>query len=203
MISVAERIVKRVKHKGKGFAFTAKDFLDLGKRAAVDKALSTLATQGVFRRVGRGLYDVPRPSALLGGPADPDVDQLAQAIARNTGARIQPTGAAAANILGLSEQVPAKVVYLTDGLSRTVAVGNRTITFKRTRPRDLLVDPMSATVVQALLFLGREAVTAEVLAKLRRALTPAERSRLLMEARYSADWIAEAALRINEEGGDG
>jgi hypothetical protein len=199
MKTVADKLVKRVQHKGKGFSFTASDFLDLGTREAVDKALSSLTKEGKIRRVCRGVYDYPKRSELLGGDMAPDFDQVAQAIARNTGARIQPSEAVAASLLGLTDQVPAKIVYLTDGLSRTVKLGSQTITFQRTVPKNLLRNPLSARVVQALRFLGREAITDEVIAKLREQLTPAQRRRLLKDARYSTDWIAGVARRIANE----
>lgn len=203
MKTLADHIVKRVQHKGKGFAFTAKDLLDLGKRSAVDKALSSLAESGTFRRICRGVYDYPKISDLLDGPVSPDIDQVAHAIARNVGARIQPSGAVAANLLGLSEQVPAKAVYLTDGLSRIVKLNGRTLTFKRTAPRELLANDKIGTVVQALLFLGRDAVTAGVVQKLRHLLSPAERRRFLKDARYTTGWITDVARSVAEERADG
>ncbi len=101
MITITERIVKRVQNKGRGFAFTAKDFLDLGSRTSVDVALASLAKTGKIRRVCRGVYDYPSESAIFGDMLAPDFDQVAHAIARNTGARIKPSGAVAATPLGI------------------------------------------------------------------------------------------------------
>jgi hypothetical protein len=196
MITIADRIVRRIQNKGHGFAFTAKDFLDLGNRGSVDVALSSLAKAGQIRRVCRGVYDYPESGRLLGEKLAPDFDQVAHAIARNTGARIQPSGAVAANLLGLSDQVPAKIVYLTNGLSRSVRVGSQVISFKKTRPKELLPNEMSATVVQALLFLGKSAVNEKLIGKLRRMLTPAQRKRLLKDAKYTSDWVADTVRRI-------
>jgi hypothetical protein len=201
--TVFEQLVRRIERNGRSFAFTAKDFADLGTRTSVDVALSALAKSGKIRRVCRGVYDYPKESELLGQPLAPDFDQVAQAIARNTGARIQPAGAVAANLLGLTTQVPARIVYLTDGLSRTIHVGVQTITFKRTRPRDLMPNAQSALVVHALRFLGREAVSAEVIRKIRAALSPVELKRLQKDARYTADWVAETIRRIASEVQDG
>ena len=80
MITITERIVKRVQNKGRGFAFTAKDFLDLGSRTSVDVALASLAKTGKIRRVCRGVYDYPSESALFGDMLAPDFDQVAHAI---------------------------------------------------------------------------------------------------------------------------
>ncbi len=203
MQSIANKIINRIKRNGAGFSFTAKDFLDLGSRGAVDMALSTLARSGKIRRISRGVYDFPRHSELLGGLLAPDFDQIAHAIARKTGIRIQPSGALAANLLGLSEQVPAKIVYLTDGRSRTIRIGSQTITFKQTSPKELLPNEKTALVVHALRFLGKEAITDEVIRKLRKLLSPAERKRLLKDAKYTPTWVPDVVRRIAEERSDG
>lgn len=203
MQTVANKILNRIKGKGDGFSFTAKDFLDLGTRGAVDMALSTLARSGKIRRIRRGLYDCPSYSELLGSLLAPDFDQIAPAIARKAGIRIQPSGALAANLLGLSEQVPAKIVYLTDGRSRTIRIGSQTITFKQTSPKELLPNEKTALVVHALRFLGKEAITDEIIHKLRKILSPAERKRLLKDAKYTSTWVPDVVRRIAEERHDG
>jgi len=91
------------------------DFLHLGARTAIDQALSRLVRRGDVRRVGRGLYDLPRVNPRFNVVVPPAPDQVAAAAARRSGAQLLPSGAAAANMLGLSTQVPAKVVYLTSG----------------------------------------------------------------------------------------
>lgn len=199
MQSVADKILKRIKGKGIGFAFTAKDFWDLGTRSSAFMALSALAKQGKIRRISRGLYDLPQHSELLGGPLAPNFDQVAHAIARKTGTRIQPSGALAANMLGLSEQVPAKIVYLTDGASRTIRIGAQTITFKQTSPKELLPNEKAAMVVHALRFLGKEAVTDEIVLKIRKILSPAERKRLLKHAKYTSTWVPDIVRLIAAE----
>ena len=166
-------------------------------------ALSTLARSGKIRRIRRGLYDYPSYSELLGSLLAPDFDQVAHAIARKAGIRIQPSGALAANLLGLSEQVPAKIVYLTDGRSRTIRIGSQTITFKQTSPKELLPNEKTALVVHALRFLGKEAVTDEIIHKLRKILSPAERKRLLKDAKYTSTWVPDVVRRIAEERPDG
>ena len=199
MQSLADKIVRRIKGKGIGFAFTAKDFWDIGSRSNVFMALSALAKQGKIRRISRGLYDLPKHSELLGGMLAPDFDQVAHAVARKTGVRIQPSGAQAANLLGLSEQVPAKIVYLTDGRSLTIRIGAQTVTFKQTSPKELLPNEKTAMVVHALRFLGKEAVTDEVIRKIRKILSPAERKRLLKNAKYTSTWIPDVVRRIAAE----
>jgi hypothetical protein len=195
-ITVYEEVVARIRSRGPGFVFSAKDFSDLGSRGSVDVALSKATADGLIRRIARGLYDFPKRGELLGGLLAPDFDAVARAIARKTGMRIQPSGAVAANLLGLSEQVPAKIVYLTSGTSRSVSAGGQTITFVHARDRDLLSDPTSAAVVQALRFLGREGITDTIIAKLARSLTSAQKRRLSKDARYASDWVADVVRRV-------
>ena len=125
--TISSKIERRIQKQGEGWVFAAQDFLDLGSRAAVDQTLSRLAREGEIRRVGRGLYDLPRTSTLLGTLVPPAQERIAEALERKTGSRLQSSGAVAANALGLSTQVPAKIVYLTDGASRKLKVGGQTI----------------------------------------------------------------------------
>jgi hypothetical protein len=199
MTSAADKIQARIRTKGEGWAFTAKDFLDIANRASVDKALSMAHKSGEIRRVCRGVYDYPRQGTYLPGPMPPDFDQVAHALARSTGTRIIASGATAANLLGISEQVPAKVVYLTDGTSRKTQIGNRSITFKHVRSKELLADELSGIVVQALRFTGRNALTDKDLRRIQRKLTKEQRKTLIEQAQYTSDWIADAARKIAEE----
>ncbi|MCL2649274.1 MAG: type IV toxin-antitoxin system AbiEi family antitoxin domain-containing protein [Phycisphaerales bacterium] len=190
-------IFDQVRTVGRGQVFTPKDFLDGGRRYATDQALSRLAHTGELQRLGRGLYYYPRINAKLGIPVAPDVDKIAQAIGRRTGSRMVPSGAMAANLFGLSTQVPAKFSYLTDGRSRRLRVGNLEIQIKHVTPKELPPgSQISAMVFQALRHLGREAVDAKVIAKLNAVLSAKQKRELLQDARYTTDWIAEVVRRI-------
>ncbi|MER9752687.1 type IV toxin-antitoxin system AbiEi family antitoxin domain-containing protein [Mesorhizobium sp. M0166] len=146
--------MKRARGGGRGSVFTPSDFLDLGDRAAIDQALSRLVKGGKLRRLARGLYDFPKMHIKL-GPLSPTPDDVARALARETGSQVQITGAQAANALGLSTQVPARNTYLTDGPSRRVVLGRRTVDLRHASPKHLIApgSPVG-TVVQALRHLG-------------------------------------------------
>lgn len=162
--SVPNRIMKRAQAAGRGGVYTPNDFLDVAARAAVDQALSRLVKTGNLRRLARGLYDFPRVHPTL-GPLSPAADDVAQALARETGSRVQITGARAANALGLSTQVPAKNTYLTDGPARRVVLGKRVVDLRHASPKHLIAPGSPAgTVVQALRHLGsvRAAAVAQV-----------------------------------------
>ena len=195
--SMQDKIVERLRRQGQGKVFTPKDFLDLGSRESVDQALSRLAKAETVQRLGRGLYCYPKINKRLGIIISPDVDEIASALARQTGSRIAPSGAMAANRLGLSTQVPAKPVYLTDGRSRKVRIGNFLIAVKHVAPKELPVgNQISATVLQALRYLGKDAIDSTVINRIRKALLPKYRSKLLLDSKYTTDWIADAVRKI-------
>jgi hypothetical protein len=192
-----QRILKELRRAGRGRVFTPKDFVALASRAAIDQALSRLARSGTVRRVGRGLYYVPVISKNLGIEVPPDLDDIAWAAGRQTGSRVVPSGAVAANRLGLSTQVPATPVYLTDGRSREVRSGKFVVQLKHVAPKELPPGGhSSAMVFQALRYLGRGAVDERVVGLLRRRLSAQERRELARDAQYAATWIAEVAQRV-------
>nr|WP_087575931.1 MULTISPECIES: DUF6088 family protein [unclassified Sphingomonas]AJW29630.1 hypothetical protein pJE1_208 [Sphingomonas sp. JE1] len=146
--------MKRARARGRGGVFTPSDFLDVAARSAIDQALSRLAKSGQLRRLARGLYDFPKVHPRL-GHLSPAPDDVAQALARETGSQVQITGARAANALGLSSQVPAKSTYLTNGPSRRVVLGKRVVDLRHASPKHLIAPGSPAgTVVQALRHVG-------------------------------------------------
>jgi len=200
MLAVQDHILDRIRTTGRGKVFTSKDFLDLGSREAIDQALSRLARAGEIHRLGRGLYHFPQLNERLGILLSPDADEIAEALARQTGSRIAPSGAVAANRLGLSTQVPAKPVYLTDGRTRHVRVGKLVFVMRHAAPKELpLGSRISAMVFQALRHLGRSAVDSEAIARLRRGLSPKQKGELLRDARYTTDWIADVVRQVAAE----
>jgi Family of unknown function (DUF6088) len=197
MNAIQDKILNRIRTQGRGKVFIPKDFLDLGSRDAVDQSLSRLVKAGEIERLGRGLYQYPQRNERLGIPLAPDLDEIADALGRQTGSRVVPSGATAANRLGLSTQVPAKPVYLTDGRTRQVRIGGTLIQLRHAAPKELPVGSRtSALVFQALRYLGQAAVDGSVIARLRRSLSAEQRRELLRDARYTTDWIAAVVRRV-------
>ena len=200
--SIDTEILGRIRERGPGYVFTASDFLDIGSRDSVDQALSRNARGGIIRKVTRGIYHLPQQDPLL-GELSASSEAIAQAMARRDAARLQPTGANAANRLGLSEQVPMRVVYLTDGRSRRAKVGRREIILRRTTPRMMATaGRMSGTVIQALRWMGRDHVDSQVVTKLRQRLVPADKRQLIKDLRYAPAWMAPIIRELARIGDD-
>ena len=146
----------RINGRRRGSACTPTAFIYLGGRAAVDKALSRLAAKGTIRRLARGLYEYPQTHPEL-GLLSPDIDKVAKALAGKDRIRLQPAGAYATNLLGLSEQVPAKVVFLTDGPSRIVKIGRQEIQLRHTTTRNMATaGRLSGTLAQVIALFRQE-----------------------------------------------
>jgi len=173
--------------------------LRIGSREAVDLALHRLARKGILRRLTRGVYHFPKQHPVLGA-LSPSADEIAYALAGRDHTRLQPTGAYAANTLGLSEQVPAKVVYLTDGPSRTVKMGSTTIQLRRTTPRNMAAaGRLSGLLIQALRELGEDHLTAEHLVQLKHRLPREKRIELLKDISLAPAWMHPIFRKLAED----
>jgi hypothetical protein len=197
--SIDSRIVAAIHGRGRGSVFVPADFLEIGSREAVDVALHRLARQGTIRRLARGVYDFPKEHPVL-GPLAPSAEDIARALAGRDRTRLQPAGAYAANALGLSEQVPAKVVFLTDGPARTVKIGSTTIQLRRTTPKNMeAAGRLSGLLIQALRELGQEHVTQERRDHLKRTLPADKRGTLLKDLRLAPAWMHPIFRELAEE----
>ena len=202
MTPIAPKIMKRVSAHGRGkWVCTPRDFLDLGSRAAVDQALSRLVKAGRLRRVGHGLYDMPRMSTILQRAAPVDLDAAITALARRDGVRIVPDGLLAANQLGLTTAVPAQVSYVTDGPPRTLKVGGRTVRFRHAGPNVMRwAGTSAAPVVQALRWLGPNyAADAQVVSTLRRRLPADVKRELSQHSQNLPGWALPLVQNITAD----
>lgn len=198
MQSIVTKLKKRIYSKDRGFVFTKSHFLDLGGRAAIAKALERLADAGDIRRLARGLYDYPEKHPTLGDlPAN--YERIAQALAGRDNLKIQPSGAYAANLLGLTEQVPAKIVFLTDGANRIVQVKNQQIVLKRTTPKNMATaGNISGLVIQALRYLGKNHIDDKVIGILKKRLTGENKRQLMRDLCYAPAWIGSIFKQLQE-----
>ncbi len=135
--SIQSAIQSRIRAPKKPRVWTADDFADLGSRSAVDLALHRLVSTGTVRRIARGLYDAPGINRLTGKPTSPDPNDVIDALTRKGKVRILVDGITAANDLGLTDAVPARIEVLTDGRLRPIKLGNLVLGFHYAAPSRL------------------------------------------------------------------
>jgi len=202
--SIEDKLVSRIYGSGRGWAFSQADFADLGSRSAIDLALHRRKREGIIRRVIRGIYDYPRDSKALRGPVSPDMDQVAHALARKFAWRIQPDGATAQNLLGLSTQVPARIVYLSDGPDRSYTVGKTLLAFEHTALKEAGFKLQeSRLIVQALKAYGENRITRKIIAQIRKKFDRTLRKRILVDTKTATGWVYAAIQEIAKEASNG
>ncbi len=177
------------------------DFADLGNRAAIDKTLQRLVVAGILRRIDRGLYDRPRTNGLTGRPTVPDYRAVIRAVTRRDQARAVIDGMTAANELGLTTAVPARIKVLVDARLKPIKLGRQQIQFRYAAPSRLYWAGRPAMrVVQALHWmqdmLSRDDERQRVRAALRRIFADPRHGQAIrddLEAGFSAlpIWIQE------------
>lgn len=197
MQSINNKAISRIYGRGRGWACSPNDFVEVFSRDQIENALYKLCREGKIRRVCRGIYDYPKYSELLQQELSPDFDQVAQAFARKFNWRIQPSGDAALNLLGLSTQVPARLEYLSDGPNRQYDIGNYTLAFKKSALEDVgFKYRESGLVVQALKALGQERVDDAVIDALRKQLDETACKRVLKDTVTATGWVYETIKRV-------
>ncbi len=185
-----KQIEERICNAPRGTIFLTSDFTDLASSDAANKALLRLEEAGLIRRILFGVYEYPEYNAFLGEYIEPAPDKVAHALARKFGWTIVPCGDTALNMLGLSTQVPAVWLYVSDGTYKEYSYGHTTIKFKRTTNKEISkISYKTALVIQAIKALGKEAITAEIISKIKASTTNEEKSLMFTEAKYATSWI--------------
>lgn len=175
-----------------GTVFVASDFVDISDKTTINTSLTRLEEEKLIRRVMRGVYYKAEYNEFLQEYVSPLPDKVAHALARNFGWTIVPCGDTALNLLGLSTQIPAAWVYVSDGTYKEYSYENTTIKFKRTTNKEISkLSTKTALVVQALKALGKDNVTDTIIDKLKKSLTDDEKKALLCEAKAVTSWIYE------------
>jgi hypothetical protein len=170
----------------------------LGRRPAIGQGLARLVKQGRLRRVRQGIYDLPRAHPLLGQTA-PDPMAVIRALMDGSGAQWQASGAYAANLLGLSEQVPAKIVLLTNGVPRRLPLGKLTLVFRRAAPRNVLgAGKPAGLVIQAIRYLKKDGLSPAIVVRLRKQLDADTKADLRTLGPDVAAWMQPVVRQIAE-----
>jgi len=202
MQSIENQIEKSIKYKPRGVLIFPGDFLHLGTSTAVHKSLERLEDKNVIVRVAQGIYVRPKISKLIGS-LTPSAEEVAEAIAKRDKIRTVPTGSYALNALGLSTQVPMNIVLLTDGSPRVIKIGKRTIKFKKTTPKNLLVKGrISSLAIQALKEIGRGRVTEREEKILLESLKKEEEKNLIHDIALAPVWIQRIMKKALADGQD-
>lgn len=187
----------RINRSDIGTVYVAVDFVDISDKTSINAYLARLVDAGLIRRVLRGVYDKPEYNDFLEEYVAPSPDKVANALARNFGWSIVPCGDTALNLLGLSTQVPAAWVYVSDGTYKEYTYDNTTIQFKRTTNKEVSkLSYKTALTVQALKALGKDKIDDMVISRLGKLLTAEEKQTMLEEAKAATSWIYEYIRQI-------
>jgi hypothetical protein len=197
MNTLKNKIVSRIYGKGRGWCFTRSDFLDIASPEAVDVTLHRLNGEGMIVRALRGVYCYPKYSKLLNIFLSPDIDLVAQAIADKFNWEIQPTGDTALNILGLSNQVQGKFVYLSTGPSKKYKIGNTDLIFKKTALKNSGFRYRKSSIVfQALKTLGEDNILPDTIDLIRNILTSEDKKNILKDTERTTAWVYEIIKKM-------
>lgn len=194
-MNTAYQIHMHVKKTPRGKPFTTYSLLEFGARAAIDKALSRLASSGEIVRLTRGVYVRPEQNRFVGHVL-PEPYKIAQVIAEKTNEVVQVSGAEAARQFGLSTQVPAQPIFLTSGQSRRFNMGSLEVTLKHVSKRKI---PLSGSkvglAISAIWYLGKEQATSQTIEAIKKKLSPQEYIKFVSSTKYMPAWMSNLVLQ--------
>ncbi|MDR1171531.1 MAG: DUF6088 family protein [Bacteroidales bacterium] len=204
--TIESKIVTKIKKAKRGTLFFSDNFSSFGNAETVRRTLNRLVEEGAIDRVSSGIFVRPQIDKII-GKITPRIEDIADAIARRDKAKIVPTGVYALNRLGLSTQVPMKIVYLTDGSARNIKVGNYNISFIRTSPKNVAaIGKISRLAIQALKSIGKDNISQAEIEQIQNALSKEKKAYLEHDLRIAPAWIKEIIryslekLKSNEQG---
>lgn len=198
-----QQIRKDIMYADAGVVFVLSDFVDYGNYETVKKAMQKLCEEGIIRRALPGVYYRPSYSSILGHDVPPKTEALADAIARNNNWTIIPEGEKGLNMLGLSTQVPAHTVFITNGPSKKYEVGKQKFEFRHVQPKNIVgLSVKTALVVEALKNLGEQNVDDSIVTRLQAIYTPEEKQKLLLETKKVTRWIRDIMAQVAQDKGD-
>jgi len=194
------KILKLIKAKGRGFVFTTKFFSsDADDVSVVTSALSRLVQKKNIRRLAHGLYDLPIVHPKL-GEIMPSIEKVIDAIKLAEAIEVQPTGAYAANLLGLSTQIPMKSELYTNGPKKRIRFGKQEILLKPTTPKNMIgAGTKAGLILHALRQIGKDNVTTEMIDRIKGQITIKDIKQIKIQARYAPAWIAKIMREIINE----
>ena len=198
MINTSNQIKSKIKNSKRGKLFFPDDFAALGTPDAIRLALGKLHKSNLIMRVAHGIYFYPKKDTKYGAtPTPPTIDEIAYGIAKRDKIRIVPTGSYALNTLGLSTQVQANAVFITDGAPRRIAVGKgRGILFKHTSEARSLAfkSRLLMLIVSALREIGEGKATAQQLDIIKSQLENVSQKEFSNDIQLMPLWVRKLLL---------
>lgn len=195
-----KQLIARIRAHGRGFVFTTKLFSGLtDDSASVRTALTRLVQKKSIRRLSHGLYDLPVVHPKL-GPISPSLEKVIEAIKISDAIEVQPTGAYAANLLGLSTQIPMRIELYTNGPKRNIRFGKQEIILKPTTPKNMIgAGTKAGLVLHAIRQIGKENVTTEMIEQIRSQVEEKEIKHFKKQIQFAPLWIAKIMRSIIKE----
>ncbi len=190
--TILSEIKKEIQNAKIGTVFVPIDFALITDKKTASVSLSRLEKEKIVLKIMRGIYYKAEYNDFLDEYVAPQADAVAHALSRNYGWTIVPCGDTALNLLGLSTQIPAAWVYVSDGPYKEYTYNQTTIKFKRTTNKEISkLSYKTALIVQALKALGNNSINDLVITKLKNTLTEEEKKTILIEAKAVTSWIFE------------
>lgn len=197
-----QHIRKNIMYADIGTVFVLSDFADYGDYETVKKALQKLCEEGIIRRALPGVYYRPTFSSILRQEVPPKIEAVAEAIARNNNWTIIPEGEKGLNMLGLSTQVPAHTIFITNGPSKSYEVGKQKFEFRHVQPKNIVgLSAKTALVVEALRNLGEQNIDDSIVTRLQSIYTPEEKQQLMLETKKVTRWIRSIMAQVVQDKG--
>jgi len=195
--STHNEILNKIKHTKPGKILFPTDFRGSGSEAAIKMSLSRLVKEGKVDRLAHGIYLIPKHHGTM-GKLHPPLEEIAKAIAERERVRIRPAGAYALNKLGLSTQIPTRLVYITDGQQRLITIGRGGIKFKPTTPKKFsMTGEISSLLFQALEEIGPKQITPELQEQIKELLKKEDRKKLKHDLTLAPAWINDFIISLN------
>ena len=196
MDNMHEYIKHSISRRKKGELIFPADYRGKGSESSIRMALSRLSKEGKLKRLSHGIYFVPKIDPLF-GPIYPSAEEVAQSIAKKEKIKIKPAGAYALHTLGLTTQVPTRLVYITDGEDRQIKLGKLTIRFKATTPKKMAMEgSLSSLIIQALEELNIKNIPAETERRIKELLEKEDPGKLKKDLMLAPARIHDYILKL-------
>jgi hypothetical protein len=187
-----KQIIARIRAHGRGFVFTTKLFSALtDDSASVRTALTRLVQKQSIRRLAHGLYDLPNVHPSLGAIM-PAMEKVIEAIKKSDAIEVQVTGAYAANLLGLSTQIPMRIELYTNGPKRKIHFGKQEILLKPTIPKNMIgAGTKAGLIFHALRQIGKDNITIEMIEQIKSQIEEKDIKHIKKQIHFAPVWIAK------------